>query len=116
VPSSARIVVSSDPKLVQGPRVHDLEPMPLGDAFFDHALSVRASSGDAAYRFLPPALRRALQCLLSSSYRLAMVMQLDEGEVSLTWLGEETRPAMLDEVCAVVARACRPETVGDAYR
>jgi hypothetical protein len=116
VPSRARIVVASDPKLVQGPRVHDLEPMPLGDPFFDRALSVRASSGEAACRFLPPALRRALQCLLSSSYRLAMVMQLDDGEVSLTWLGEETRPAMLDEVCALVARACRPEAAGAAYR
>jgi hypothetical protein len=114
--SRARIVVTSDPKLVQGPRVHDLEPVPLGDPFFDHALSVRASSGDAACRFLPPPLRRSLQGLLSSSYRLAMVMQLDDGEVSLTWLGEETRPAMLDEVCAVVANACRPAAGGDAYR
>ncbi len=116
VPSRARIVVTSDARLVQGPRVHDLEAMPLGDPFFDQALSVRASSGEAACRFLPPPLRRSLQCLLSSSYRLAMVMQLDDGEVSLTWLGEETRPAMLDEVCAVVAKACHPEAGGDAYR
>jgi hypothetical protein len=116
VPSSGRIVVSSDPMLVQGPRVHDLPPVPLGDPFFDHALAVRASSGEAACRLLPPPLRRALQGLLSASYRLAMVMQLDEGEVSLTWLGDETRPAMLDEVCAVVARACEPQAGANAYR
>ncbi|HEY8042617.1 MAG TPA: hypothetical protein VIF15_22600 [Polyangiaceae bacterium] len=115
VSSPARVVVSSDPRLVQGPGIHDLEPMSLGDPFFDHALAVRASSGDAACRLLPPALRRALQGLLTSTYRLAMVLQLDDGEVSLTWLGEETRPAMLDEACAVVARACA--TPGhDAYR
>ncbi len=111
----ARVVVSSDPKLVQGPGVHDLEPLAIGDPFFDDALAVRASSGEAACRLLPPPLRRSLQGLLSTSYRPSLVLQLDEGEVSLTWLGEETRPAMLDEACAVVARACAP--VGsEAYR
>jgi hypothetical protein len=108
VPHPSRIVVSSDPKLLQGPGVHELEPVALGDPFFDHALAVRTSSGDAACRLLPPPLRRSLQGLLSSTYRLAMVLKFEEGEVSLTWLGEETRPAMLDEACAVVARACAP--------
>jgi hypothetical protein len=115
-PGAARVLVSSDAKLVQGPGVHELEPMTLGDAFFDHALSVRASSGDAACRLLGPGLRRALQGLLSSSYKLALVLQLDEGEISLTWLGEETRPSMLDEACAVVARACTPCLGTEAYR
>jgi hypothetical protein len=102
--------------LVQGPRVHDLDPVRLGDAFFDQALAVRATSADAAFRFLPSPVRRSLQGLLSASYRLAMVMQVDDGEVSLTWLGEETRPAMLDEVCTVVAKACEAPGGGDAYR
>jgi hypothetical protein len=115
-PSRARLVVSSDPLLVQGPRVHDLDRVRLGDPFFDHALAVRASSAEAAHRLLLPPLRRSLQGLLSASYRLAMVMQVDDGEVSLTWLGEETRPAMLDEVCAVVANACEAPAGGDAYR
>jgi hypothetical protein len=108
VPHPARVVVSSDPRLVQGPGVHELERVALGDPFFDHALAVRTSSGDAACRLLPTSLRRSLQGLLSSTYRLSMVLKLEEGEVSLTWLGEETRPAMLDEACAVVARACAP--------
>jgi len=116
VPYPARVVVSSDPKLVQGPGVHDLEPMAIGDPWFDGALAVRASSGDAAYRLLAPPLRRSLQGLLGTSYRLALVLQLDDGEVSLTWLGEETRPAMLDEACAVVARACAAPIGPDAYR
>lgn len=116
VPGPARVLVSSDAKLVQGPGVHDLEPMTLGDAFFDHALAVRASSGDAACRLLGPGLRRALQGLLSSSYKLAVVLQLDDGEISLTWLGEETRPSMLDEACAVVARACMARLGDEAYR
>jgi hypothetical protein len=116
MPFPARVVVSSDPKLVQGPGVHDLEPMVLGDPFFDHALAVRASSGDAACRLLPADLRRALQALLSSSYRLALVLQVDDGEVSLTWLGEETRSSMLDEACAVVARACGATVGTEAYR
>jgi hypothetical protein len=116
LPVPARLVVSSDPKLVQGPGVHALEPMALGDPFFDHALAVRASSGDAAYRVLSPTLRRALQGLLSSTYRLALVLQVDDGEVSLTWLGEETRPAMLDEACAVVVRACAAPLGAEAYR
>jgi hypothetical protein len=106
VPLPARVVVASDPRLVQGPGMHSLEPVALGDPGFDDALAVRASSGDAACRLLPPPLRRALQGLLSSTYRLAMVLSLDDGEVSLTWLGEETRPAMLDEACAIVVRAC----------
>jgi hypothetical protein len=112
----ARVVVSSDPKLVQGPGIHELEPMSLGDPFFDHALAVRASSGDAACRLLPTDLRRALQGLLSSSYRLALVLQVDDGEVSLTWLGEETRSSMLDEACAVVVRACGATVGAEAYR
>jgi hypothetical protein len=116
VPYPARVVVASDPKLVQGPGVHDLEAMSLGDPFFDHALAVRATSCDAACRLLPPPLRRALQGLLSSTYKMAMVLQLDEGEVSLTWLGEETRPAMLDEACAVVAGACAAAVGAEAYR
>jgi hypothetical protein len=116
LPVPARVVVSSDPSLVQGPGVHELEPMALGDPFFDRALAVRASSTDAAYRMLPRGLRRALQGLLSSSYRLALVLQVDDGEVSLTWLGEETRPSMLDEACAVVARACAAGAGGEAYR
>jgi hypothetical protein len=116
VPGPARVLVSSDAKLVQGPGVHELEPMTLGDTFFDHALAVRASSGDAACRLLGPGLRRALQGLLTSSYKLAVVLQLDEGEISLTWLGEETRPSMLDEACAVVARACTAGLGAEAYR
>jgi hypothetical protein len=116
VPCPARVLVSSEPKLVQGPGVQDLEPMTLGDAFFDHALAVRASSGDAAFRLLGPGLRRALQGLLSSSYKLALVLQLDDGEISLTWLGEETSPSMLDEACSVVARACTAPVGAEAYR
>jgi hypothetical protein len=116
VPHPARVVVSSDPRLVQGPGVHELEPVVLGDPFFDHALAVRTSSGDAAYRLLPLALRRSLQGLLSSTYRLSLVLKLEEGEVSLTWMGEETRPAMLDEVCAIVVRACAPPAGSTAYR
>jgi hypothetical protein len=116
VPYPARVVVSSDAKLVQGPGVHELEVVRLGDPFFDHALAVRTSSGDAAYRLLPPPLRRALQGLLSSTYRLALVLKVEEGEVSLTWLGEETRPAMLDEACTVVVRACSASTASAAYR
>jgi hypothetical protein len=54
--------------------------------------------------------------MLSSSYRPTLVLQFDEGEVSLTWLGEETRPAMLDEACAIVARACAPQKGSDVYR
>jgi hypothetical protein len=116
LPSRARVVVSSDPKLLQGPGVHELESIKVGDPFFDHALCVRTSSGDAACRLLPPPLRRALQGLLSSTYRLGMVLKLEEGEVSLTWLGEETRPAMLDEVCAVVVNACCAGAASAAYR
>lgn len=115
-PEPARVLVSSDARLAQGPGVRELEPMTLGDPFFDHALAVRASNGEAACRLLGPGLRRALQGLLSSSYRLALVLQLDEGEVSLTWLGEETRPSMLDEACAVVVRACRERVAAEAYR
>ncbi len=115
-PVPARVVVSSDPRLVQGPWVHGLEPMTTGDAYFDHALSVRASSGDAACRLLPPALRRSLQGLLSSTYKMGVVLQMLDGEVSLTWLGEETRPSTLDEACAVVARACAAPVGHDAYR
>jgi hypothetical protein len=116
LPNPSRVVVSSDPKLLQGPGVHELESVALGDPFFDHALAVRTSSGDAACRLLPPALRRALQGLLSSTYRLAMVLKLEEGEVSLTWVGEETRPAMLDEACAVVVSACCASVASAAYR
>jgi hypothetical protein len=115
-PYPARVLVSSDPRLVQGPGVHDLEPVRLGDPFFDHALAVRTSSGDAACRLLPPPVRRALQGLLSSTYRLALVFTVDDGDVSLTWLGEETRPAMLDEVCTVVAHACSTGAGTVAYR
>lgn len=115
-PVPARVVVSSDPRLVQGPWVHGLEPLTLGDAYFDHALRVRASSGDAACRLLPPGLRRALQGLLSSTYKMGVVLQVLDGEVSLTWLGEETRPSTLDEACAVVARACAAPVGHDAYR
>jgi hypothetical protein len=116
VPVPARVIVSSDAKLVQGPGAHDLEPMRMGDAFFDAALSVRASSADAACRLLPPRVRRDLQGLLTAAYRPALVLQVDDGEVSLTWLGEETRPAMLDEACGVVARACAAAAGGAAYR
>ncbi len=105
-PLPARVIASSDPRLVQGPGAHQLEPLALGDPFFDQAFQVRASHGDAACRLLPAELRRALQGLLSSSYKLALVLQVDEGEVSLTWLGEETCPSTLDEACSVVARAC----------
>ncbi|HEY6464263.1 MAG TPA: hypothetical protein VIY73_29045 [Polyangiaceae bacterium] len=111
-----RVLVTSDARLAQGPGVHDLEPLTVGDAFFDHALAVRASSGEAACRLLGPSLRRALQGLLSSSFDLALVLQLDEGEVSLTWLGEETRPSTLDEACAVVVRACTARLETEAYR
>jgi hypothetical protein len=116
VPVPARLVVSSDPNLVQGPATHGLEPMALGDPFFDHALTVRASSGEAAFRLLPPALRRSLQGLLSASYRLGLILEVEGGDVSLTWLGEEKRPAMLDEACAVVARACAVPLGPEAYR
>jgi hypothetical protein len=116
VQDHVRVLVSSDAKLLQGPGVHDLEPMRVGDAFFDHALAVRTSSGEAACRLLGPGLRRALQGLLSSSFDLALVLQLDEGEVSLTWLGEETRPSTLDEACSVVVRACTARLEAEAYR
>ena len=116
LPVPARVVVSSDARLVQGPRVHDLEPMRLGDPWFDHVLSVRASSADAACRVLPPLVRRDLQRLLSAAYKLALVMQVDESEVSLTWLGEETSPSMLDEASALVVRACAAPASADAYR
>jgi hypothetical protein len=116
LPVPARVVVSSDARLLQGPGVHDLEAMRLGDPWFDHALSVRASSADAACRILPPLLRRDLQRLLGAAYKLALVLQVDESEVSLTWLGEETRPSMLDEACAVVVRAAAAPTGADAYR
>jgi hypothetical protein len=112
----ARVVVSSDPRLLQGPWVHDLEAVRLGDDFFDRDLSVRSSSGDAAIRLLPPPLRRSLMGLLSSTVGLAIVLKVEEGEVSLTWLGEETRPAMLDEACAVVVDACRATAGSVAYR
>lgn len=115
-PVPARVVVSSDPRLVQGPWVHGLEPMTMGDAFFDHALSVRASNGDAACRLLRPALRRSLQGLLTSTFNMGVVLQVLDGEVSLTWLGEETHPSTLDEACAVVARACAAPVGHDAYR
>ena len=125
VPTPARVVVASETRLVQGPRVHDLDVVRLGDPCFDSALSVRASTAEEARRFLRPDLRRALQGLLSASYRLALVLQKTgngagngsdgDDEVSLTWLGEETRPAMLNEACAVVVRACETEA-GDAYR
>jgi hypothetical protein len=115
-PVPAAVVVSSDPRLVQGPWVHGLEPMTMGDAYFDHALSVRASSGDAACRLLAPALRRSLQGLLSSTFKMSVVLQMLDGEVSLTWLGEETHPSTLDEACAVVARACAAPVGHDAYR
>jgi hypothetical protein len=116
LPNPARVVVSSDPKLLQGPGVHELQAVRMGDPFFDQALAVRTSSGEAAYRLLPPALRRALQGLLSSTHRLAIVLKVEEGEVSLTWLGEETRPAMLDEACAVVVSACCAGAASAAYR
>lgn len=116
VPYPARVVVASEARLVQGPRLHELAPRPLGDPWFDQALAVRASSDEAASRLLPPALRRALQGLLTSSYRLGLVLQLDEGDISLTWLGEETRPAILDEACAVVACACAAGIGREAYR
>jgi hypothetical protein len=116
VPVPARVVVSSDARLVQGPGVHELQPMRLGDPWFDRALSVRASSADAACRVLPPVVRRDLQRLLSAAYRLALVLQVDDGEVSLTWLGEETSPSMLDEACAVVARAWSAPASAEAYR
>lgn len=116
VQDHVRVLVSSDAKLLQGPGVHDLEPMTVGDAFFDHDLAVRASSGEAATRLLGPGLRRALQGLLSSSFNRALVLQLDEGEVSLTWLGEETRPSTLDEACSVVVRACTARLEAEAYR
>ncbi len=105
-PRSARIVVSSDPKLVQGPRVHDLESMRMGDPFFDRALAVRTSNADAAFRLLRGPVRRDLQGLLSARYRPGLVLQVDETEISLTWLGEETRPAVLDEACGALVRAC----------
>jgi hypothetical protein len=116
VPYPARVIVSSDARLVQGPGVHDLEPLRMGDPFFDHALTVRASSADAACRMLPPPVRRDLQGLLSAAYRPALVLQVDDCEVSLTWLGEETRPAMLDEACGVVARACAAAVGPAVYR
>jgi hypothetical protein len=116
VPHFARLAVSSDPKLLQGPWLHDLETVRLGDAFFDRDLAVRSSSGDAAVRLLPPPVRRSLQGLLSSTYGLAVVLKVEEGEVSLTWLGEETSPAMLDEACAVVVDACRATAGSAAYR
>jgi hypothetical protein len=116
LPVPARVVVSSDARLVQGPGVHQLEPMRIGDPWFDHALSVRASSADAACRILPPVVRRDLQRLLTAAYKLALVLQVDESEVSLTWLGEETSPSMLDEACAVVVRACSATTGAASYR
>jgi hypothetical protein len=112
----ARVAVSSDPRLLQGPWVHELEAVRLGDEFFDRDLSVRSSSGDAAVRLLPPPLRRSLMGLLSSTVGLAVVLKVEEGEVSLIWLGEETRPAMLDEACAVVVDACRATAGSAAYR
>jgi hypothetical protein len=115
-PRPARVAVSSDPRLLQGPWVHELEAVRLGDEFFDRDLSVRSSSGDAAVRLLAPPLRRSLQGLLSSTIGLALVLKVEEGEVSLTWLGEETRPAMLDEACAVVVDACRATAGPAAYR
>ncbi len=112
----ARVVVASDPRLVQGPRVHGLPSVRVLDAAFDDALTVLASSPQAAGRLLSPDLRRAVQGLLSSSYRLRLVLQVDDGDVSLTWLGEEVRPAMLDEACGVVACACGSAAAGAAYR
>jgi hypothetical protein len=112
----ARVVVSSDPRLVQGPGVHELERVRMDDPFFDHSLSVRASSGEAASRWLSPRVRRDLQALLSTGYKPAVSLQVDGGEVSLIVLGEETRPATLDEACGVVARACASAERSAAYR
>jgi hypothetical protein len=106
LPPLARVVVSSHPMLLQGPWVHELEAVRLGDGSFDRDLAVRSSSGDSAIRLLAPPLRRSLRKLLTSMCGMAVVMKLEEGEVSLTWLGEETRHAVLDEACALVVDTC----------
>jgi hypothetical protein len=93
-----------------------LERVRMGDPFFDHSLAVRASSGEAALRWLPPGVRRDLQAFLSTAYKPAVSLQVDGGEVSLLVLGEETRPATLDEACWVVARACTAAEQGAGYR
>ncbi|MGD0676506.1 MAG: hypothetical protein ABSC94_13890 [Polyangiaceae bacterium] len=115
-PMPARIIVSSDPRLMPGAAAHALEALRMGDAFFDHAFSVRASSGEAASRWLPLAVRRDLQALLSTGYRVGVVLRVDGGHISLTWLGEETRSAMLDEACALVACTCAAAIGPAAYR
>jgi len=96
--------------------VHELEAVHVGDGQFDRDLAVRSSSGDAVVKQLAPPLLRSLRGLLSSTCGLAVVMKLEEGEVSLTWLGEETCHALLDEACAVVVNACRASAGSEAYR
>jgi len=112
----ARLIVSSDSRLLQGPGVGDLDRVRTGDAWFDHALAVRASSADAAARWLPARVRRDLQAFLSTGYKPAVSLQVNGREVSLIVLGEETRPATLDEACGVVARACAAAERSGGYR
>jgi hypothetical protein len=116
VDPSGRLIAASDSRLVQGPGATDLARIRTGDAFFDHSLVVRASSGDVASRWLSARVRRDLQAFLSTGYKPVVCLQVDGGEVSLIVLGEETRPATLDEACGVVARACAAAERWAGYR
>jgi hypothetical protein len=104
-PIVARVLVSSDARLMQGPGVHELFDLTLG------ALHVRASSAWAIDRWLGPNLRAGVHELLARG-----VLQYDDGEVSLTWIGEETRASVLDQACGIVACACVEVASPPSYR
>jgi hypothetical protein len=77
----------------------------VGDPEFD----VKANDADAVREWLGEDLRRALL-----GFSAKPSLRHHDGEVTLTWLGWERRPVVLDEALAIVRAACRREP--SAYR
>jgi len=81
----------------------------VGDAIFDDAFIVKASDEEAVRALLHERLRTALLSFPKEPH-----LVYDHGALTLTWLGHETEPRVLDAATDIALAACGSDAA--AYR
>jgi hypothetical protein len=79
----------------------------VGDAVFDDAFIVKASDEEAVRTLLHERLRTALL-----SFPKEPQLVYDHGALTLTWLGHETEPRVLDAATEIALASCGSDSAG----
>ena len=115
-PVEARIAASSSHLLAPGPELAILPRARTHDSTFDAAFALRASDAEQVAVVLSSEVRGAMFSFLAATLGEGTLLEYEDGEVTLLWLGAETSPIVLDRAVEVVVAVCRTMPLKRGYR